>query len=158
MKFDVYCDGGLVGPNPSRRGGTWAYCWVRRTVRIRTRSGVVTPDDLDVEAVTNNHTELLAAVLALESVPPDWSGTLFTDSRITACRLARRDVPFRGTPPWLVQRARALAGRFKIVLVGGHPTELELMIGYRKGSRLPVSEHNVACDKMCTLAAKSARG
>lgn len=146
-----------MGPNPSPIGGTWAYCWVQRDLRIRKRSGAVTPEDLGVEAVTNNMTELLAAILALESVPAGWDGTLYTDSRVTACRLKSVQAGQNGTPIWMAERCRKLAGKYRIALLAGHPTELDLIRGIHREKRLPVSEHNVACDRMCTLAGKSLR-
>ena len=64
----IFCDGGVIGPNPSPIGGTWAWCWVHDDVMIKHEYGVVEPCDLGLTKITNNHTELLAAVRALESL------------------------------------------------------------------------------------------
>ena len=152
----VYCDGGLIGPNPSPKGGTWAYVWVDdHNVRILSRSGLVRPDDLGVDRVTNNHTELFAAILALESVKAGqgWTGTLFTDSKVTRDRLSRlsRGMTVNDCPQWMVDRARVLCvdRQWSVVLMAGHPTRKELMAGRRKRNGLPTSEHNVECDRLC---------
>ena len=63
----LYTDGGVIGQNPSLIGGTWAWCLVDASGEMRRHAvGWLTPAELDAEAVTNNHTELLALVLGLD--------------------------------------------------------------------------------------------
>ena len=152
----VYCDGGVIGPNPSAIGGTWAWCWVDSYGnRYRHAGGVVTPLRLGVEKVTNNVTELLAAVRLLLSLPDDWHGTLWTDSQVTLYRLTRPEAGMTGVPERLAELLReVLKGKsMNVVLCGGHPTKEELRGGFRKRNGLPVSRHNVFCDHLCNRAA-----
>lgn len=157
----IYCDGGVIGRNPSFHGGTWCYCWVdEEGKRIKSASGVVTPQEVEsIERITNNFTELLAALKALESVPKDWSGILYTDSKITMGRITRGS-KFNGIPNDM--RLRTLDIRrnrnYKVVLVAGHPTRLELENGVRARNGLPTSIHNCFCDEECGKRAKDFLG
>jgi ribonuclease HI len=162
----LYSDGGCVGPNPSPRGGTWAWCLVGPDGgREEEASGFVTPAEAGVETVTNNYAELLAAVLALESRPAGWSGVLHTDSQITLYRVERRPPdrkPARmaGIPDNLAARLEAVKARlgdYRLVLLGGHPTRAELAAGRRRDG-LPCSPHNVYCDLLCSRAAREETG
>lgn len=145
----IYCDGGVVGPNPSKVGGTWCWCWVEYGKILKYASGIVTPEDLGMDYITNNITELYAALRGLESVPHDWGGVLFSDSkctllRITTCR------KWRGVPGWLRDRVRKRreGRKYATGLLCGHPTRAELASGFgRRG--YPVSKFNVFCDKEC---------
>jgi ribonuclease HI len=153
----VYCDGGVIGRNPSPHGGTWAWLHVSAIGGELDRdSGIVTPKDVGLPTVTNNMTELLAALFAMEAVPEGWSGTIYTDSHVTELRIERRHSSQKpasmvGIPPLLVERvrkARARLGDFKVVLLGGHPTIDEVRMGRRRDG-FPCSAHNVRCDQMC---------
>jgi ribonuclease HI len=159
----LYSDGGCVGPNPSPRGGTWAWCLVGPGgEREQEASGFVTPDQAGLPAVTNNYAELLAAVLALESRPAGWSGVLHTDSQVTLNRVrrqpaGRKSPGMAGIPGDLAARldaARARLGEYRVVLLGGHPTLGELAAGRRRDG-LPCSPHNVHCDLLCSRAARN---
>lgn len=152
----AYCDGGVIGPNPSRMGVTWAYCWVGAgDVRLSAASGVVEPADFGMEKLTNNHSELYAAVRCLEALGPDWRGTLHTDSLVTLNRLVRRQPGFENCPQWLINRTLAVRRHRKwdVLLVAGHPTKDEIRTGFARRNGLPVSQWNVLCDKLCTAAA-----
>lgn len=159
----IYSDGGVIGRNPSPRGGTWAYCLVdARNRRCGHDNGVVTPDEVGLPAISNNLTEFLAALRGLEAVPDGWSGTLWTDSEVTCSRLVGgRCSPSLPDEFW--ERARAAFRRLGPVvvnLVGGHPKPHELARGYRTvptiggRRRLPVSHHNVFCDRLCGEAGR----
>lgn len=154
--LDLYCDGGIIGRNPSKFGGTWAWCLIRGGRKIRYGSGIVTPKDIGMPFVTNNLTELLAAVRALESTGELL--TLWTDSKVTMYRLQnglrRND---SSVPPWLRKRTQKLHNnqQWQIKLVAGHPTKEELTDGKSKRNGLIVSVWNVWCDRECSqLAAK----
>lgn len=151
----IYTDGGLIGVNPSSIGGTWAWVWIKRGQVINQGEGVVTPEELGVSTVTNNVTELLAAVKALQSVPPGWDGTLFTDSRVTLLRITT-SYRFAGVPDFLKQATLFLRRErnYMVQLIGGHPTRKELAEGRRARNGLPVSPWNVLCDETCTKLAK----
>lgn len=148
----LYCDGGVIGRNPSSVGGTWAWVHVADDGRTRTcsDSGSVTPIDVGLPTVTNNLTELLAAVRGLESLPDEWDGTVYTDSMITKHRLTGSR-KFVGIPEWLVERLRfvqARLGQYRVVLLGGHPTVADLARGSRSDGT-PVSPHNAFVDRLC---------
>jgi ribonuclease HI len=154
----VYTDGGLAGRNPSPIAGTWAWCWVGEIdERVKWASGVVLPCELGVREVTNNQTELVAAVLSLEALPEhgqrvEW----YTDSLVTLIRLTNGQKWQNISKAW---KDRALAVRCRIgraVLLAGHPSEADLRAGWHKKKRLPVSTHNRFCDKQCQKEAKRA--
>lgn len=153
----LFTDGGVVGRNPSRRGGTWAWCIVVNDAIVRRGSGIVTPSDLDREEVTNNDTEAFAAVRGLRyvlSLDPDWNGEWWTDSHVTLCRLTSS--PLHKMPPWLQKIAASLRrGRTYVpVLCAGHPTTKEITTGRRSRNGLPTSIWNKWCDEECTKIAR----
>lgn len=158
----LYCDGGVIGPNPSKLGGTWAWCLVAGGEIVRFGSGIVAPDDVGVEAVTNNHTELIAAIRALSAVHPGWRGVIHSDSLVTIRRMTGRHASFNGVPPAIESKAHAirrrmtLCGRVRFVLLGGHPTKEELRVGRnRKGH--PTSKWNCWADEECNRLAAEFR-
>jgi hypothetical protein len=149
----LYADGGVIGRNPSPVGGTWAWCLVdRHGQRIRSRAGAILPRDAQVEAITNNLTELLALVCGLEEVPTGWGGTVYSDSWVSLQRVFLA-AKLNNVPPWLVTRLHALQSSghlaaMRYVLLDGHPTQAQLASGVGKRGN-PVSEHNVWCDRAC---------
>lgn len=151
---EIFADGGVVAVNPSPTGGMWAYVLVDAAGRrIGEQAGTLTPDEAGLPAITNNVTELLAAVRAMQAVPDGWAGVLWTDSRLTMMRV-RRDDPekkLKGVPGWLKREltaARARLGEYRVELLGGHPTRIELANGRRRDGK-PVSVHNVYVDRLC---------
>lgn len=156
----VYADGGVIGANPSPIGGTWAWCFVNAdNQRIHTASGVVLPRT-SCPLITNNLTEFLAVVKALEALPEGWSGTVYSDSQVTIGRI------FWGwkqnnLPLVLLRQANAAIARLDFqrctaVLLDGHPTRAQLLAGRGKRGNL-VSEHNVWCDLACQREARAYR-
>lgn len=147
----VYSDGGLLSANPSAIGGTWAWCFVGEIgQRLRWESGVVLPSELGCEKVTNNQSELIAAVLGLEAMPDDGECVdWFTDSEVTLWRLTTGKRWANIPGEW---KKRALAVRERIdnaVLLAGHPSAAQLRVGMSREKNLPVSIHNRFCDLMC---------
>lgn len=146
----LYADGGLIGRNPSPIGGTWAWCGVTAGgVRIIERSGSIPAPG--GRPITNNHTEFIAATLALEAMPDGWSGKLYSDSQITLGRLFWRWA-IRNLPKNVYVRGIAALerlGNVEPVLLQGHPTKADLLHGIGAKRGLPVSEHNVWCDQAC---------
>ena len=156
VRESLYCDGGVAGANPSTIGGCWA--WVLVSVggkKLRSASGFVSPDCFGVPKITNNVTELLAAVQALEAVPSYWDGILYTDSMITLYRLTSANPSFNGVPKKLINRVMILRdGRnWKVKHVAGHPTLREIQDGVNSRGQ-PVSKWNRACDLQCRRIAK----
>ena len=153
----IYCDGGMIKQNPSPYGGAWAWCWVRKGKRISSASGIIKPSDLGMETVSNNVMELIAAMRAINSSPPDWSGVLYTDSIVTLHRMTDGK-RFKGIPYSIRLEALDLRRnrKWKVNLVAGHPTRKNLQDGFKNGAygKVRVSEHNVFCDQLCTLRAK----
>lgn len=144
----IYADGGVTGRNPSKIGGTWAWCAVDKNgVRVIEKSGSVKAPASRL--VTNNHTEQIAICLALEAMPENWSGTLYSDSRIAIGRVFF-NWRTENLPRNIAERSKAALlrlGTIKTVLLQGHPTRADLKNGIGKKRGLPVSEHNVWCDK-----------
>jgi ribonuclease HI len=149
----LFADGGVIGANPSAIGGTWAWRWVCETRVLVQHSGVITPRQADLPAITNNLTEMLALVRGLQTLPDAWVGTVYSDSQITLGRIFQ-GWKWKNIPLWLHHDYQQARGRLVnwdqigFVLLQGHPTRAELAAGV--GSRgYPVSEHNVWADKAC---------
>ncbi len=120
----LFCDGGCIGRNPSTIGGTWAWCLISpQDELLEQSSGIITPEKAKMPKITNNLTELLAAVEALSSVVSQWDGTIYTDSKVTYHRLHGSSA-FTGIPLWLRQKTENLrrGRRWKVQLLGGHPS------------------------------------
>jgi len=125
--------------------------------RTRHAFGYITPADLGMPAVSNNHTELLALVLGLEALPAGWTGTVYSDSWVSLQRVFLA-AKLANVPPWLVERLQTLqkSGALKqmtYTLLDGHPTRAELAAGIGKRGHM-VSEHNVWCDQQCSAIAR----
>jgi ribonuclease HI len=155
----LYADGGVISRNPSPIGGTWAWCLVQtdgdNEGQMRTGSGVIPATEGYGGSVSNNVSELVAAVSALESVPAFWRGTLCSDSQVTLGRLFL-GWPLRGVPEPLVKRLRRVQLRLqddlehvRSQLLQGHPTKADLERGAGAKRGLPVSQWNVWCDRRC---------
>lgn len=171
----VFCDGGVVGANPSTIAGTWAWCAVDDTdFQVSFGSGFIPAKDVPGSSISNNQTEWYAAMRALAGMAPAWSGELVSDSQITLNRLAhlyqhRNHQPSFLTVPvnldWRWYRAvydsfRTL-GSVTFRHVKGHPTRVDLGRGHTlddAGERkYDVSRHQVWCDIECTRQATLAR-
>jgi hypothetical protein len=89
--LEVYADGGCLGKNPSPLGGTWAWVHVGRGGAVLARgSGVIRAGvGFYGATVSNNVSEFVALLLAIESLPGGWSGPAFTDSNGTLLRFQR---------------------------------------------------------------------
>ena len=154
----LYTDGGVIGQNPSPIGGTWAWCLVDASGEMRRHAfGRITPAELGAEAVTNNHTELLALVLGLEALDADFAGTVYSDSWVSLQRVFRA-AKLNNVPQWLIDRLQALqkSGRLAnldYTLLDGHPTRAQLEAGIGKRGN-PVSKWNVWCDEQCSAIAR----
>lgn len=154
----VYADGGVILKNPSSIGGTWAFCAVDVAGNhVIEQGGVVIGSN--ERPITNNITEQIAIVKALEAMPDGWSGTVYSDSQIALGRVFKG---WRGKnlPSNVIERTQKAIkrmGRIKPVLLKGHPTQKQLKEGFaHKGRRTtPVSIHNVWCDKACTEQARN---
>lgn len=147
----VYADGGVIGSSRSAVGGAWAWCHVTaKNVAIRQESGLLFPTSAWPD-ITNNYSEYVAAVRAIEALPEGWIGHIYLDSRITIGRLASGWAT-NGLPDKLVARGVRAIGRLGGTfwhLLDGHPTKEQLRT--RVGSRgNPVSLHNVWADEECT--------
>jgi ribonuclease HI len=147
----VYADGGVIRQNPSPYGGTWAFCFTNSFgYRLKTGSGLLRPEKLGQEEVSNNTSEFAAVTYALRALPDGWSGLIHTDSKVTINRFWG-DGTEAGLPRgWFKAARKSLTrlGELTPVLLGGHPNRAELAAGVRKDG-LPVSEHNVWCDEEC---------
>lgn len=161
----VYTDGGIIGSNPSAIGGTWSAVFVSGNALVAERSGVILPNDvwrkedgightkLVTATIENNIAETIAIMLALESLPAGWRGTLYGDN-LNSIRRAR-DLKIKDAVPKFI-KDRLLKVRETVapafVLLGGHPTLAEVEAGARSDGK-PVSRWNVRADKLCREAA-----
>ena len=152
----IYADGGVISRNPSKLGGTWCYVWVdAKGNQLQYSRGIVTPEEAGLDSITNNYTELLAVVKALQSVNKDWRGVLYTDSKVTLTRVTVGH-SFKAIPNAMRLEVLSLRrGRgWQVSLLGGHPTKDELKQGFKRKNKLPVSKWNVFCDEQCKQLAK----
>lgn len=153
----IFCDGGVIAKNPSIHGGTWCFAWAssRTSKVVYHESGIITPEELELKTITNNVTELYAAMKALESVGKGWKGTLFTDSMVTIHRL-NDSKAFNGIPNWIRIKILELRRfkKWKTIHVKGHPTQKHLESGMHPSGR-PVHKVNVFCDEQCTQLASN---
>ena len=158
--LDLFTDGGVIGMNPSPIGGTWAFCLVDSAgERVTCDSGVITPVEAGLPAITNNLTELLAIVNGRKALPYAWSGTIYSDSWVSLQRVFHA-AKLANVPPWLVARLQTLQrdgwfGGCGWQLLDGHPTKAQLAAGVGKRGGM-VSIHNVFCDAECTRLARQA--
>ncbi len=151
---ELWCDGGVILVNPSPNGGTWAWVFLRNGQRAQHGSGLILPELFGIPKITNNLSELYAAVRALEFAGAGWPGTLWTDSLITLRRLTTSS-RFRGIPQWLRLRVLDLrrGRKYDVQLCGGHPTKKDLRHGMLARNGLPCSQWNDWCDRECTRLA-----
>ena len=154
----LFCDGGVIKKNPSKIGGTWA-CKIVNGSAVGTFSGVITPAEAHVAAVTNNLTEMFALVNGLMRLDWNWVGTIYSDSQITIGR-AKLGWKWKNIPQWLYELFGREAARhhdywdsIQWVLLGGHPTKKDLERGFRD-DMAPVHINNVWCDQECQRLAK----
>ncbi len=128
----IYADGGMIGANPSKKGGTWAFSMNDdRDDQIHHESGLLLPVDIGQDFVTNNITELWAVMVALERLPDRWTGTVFSDSNCTLGRIRRfKNTKYTGVPLFMRERFVAVCRRMGKI-----------------GSK--VSRWNVFCDDLC---------
>lgn len=161
MTANLYCDGGCVKANPSPIGGTWAFVIVSKEGEEQMRgSGFISASQVGLPYVTNNYTELLAAVEGLEQMPEGWDGFVLTDSNVTRCRILPScpNPKMNGIPVDLQRRltfCKNRLGRYGVILLSGHPTKNQLAEGFGK-HHLPVSKWNVLCDDLCRKAGQAA--
>ena len=151
--ISAYCDGGVIGRNPSSIGGTWAYVFVdENDQKVAGSSNRVLVGDAPwlMPRITNNFTELLGALKAMEALPDGWDGTIYTDSQVTYRRIIRGS-SFAGIPSCMEEMVRHHRKRLshRVVLISGHPSEKDLRLGVTKKGRM-CSKWNVACDRQCT--------
>lgn len=148
----AYCDGSTVGPNPSPRGGCWAWCHVSGDRMVRHGGGEIIPSQIGLPRITNNLTEMLAALECLEALPDGWDGTLWSDSWVTLCRIRKGSrSPMAGVPKPFLARLQVIhgsLGNFILKLLAGHPSKADLAVGYNSRG-VPVSRHNAWCDAEC---------
>ena len=151
---DLFVDGGVCGKNGQAQAGTWAWCLVKDDQIVRSASGFVTVEDVvPYTHVTNNVTELIALVYALEAMPQGWSGQVFTDSQNALHRVCD-GWAMNNVPQWLQDRVRKVLwhlGKSGFTLLGGHPERCSLKeqeAGIRQDG-LPLSKWNAWCDGQC---------
>lgn len=154
----LYCDGGVVWDGKSGAssiGGTWAFCAIDAEDRfVFGRYGFVPATE--TKKVTNQHTEQIAIVLALEAMLDGWSGTVCSDSLI-ALRRVFKNGRTNNLPKNIIDRSRVAlrrVGKVEMMLLEGHPTKKCLSAGVGKKRGHPVSKWNVWCDRACNHAKK----
>ncbi|MDR3572831.1 MAG: hypothetical protein P4L50_03135 [Anaerolineaceae bacterium] len=149
----LFCDGGVVGKNPSEIGGTWAFRLLTDGIVTCEKSGHITPEDAQMPVVTNNLTEMIALIKGLQNTPTDWIGTVCSDSQVTLGRVFQ-GWKWNGIPLWMHKQFQQIVkehtnwDKIDYVRLDGHPTKEQLKSGIGKRGG-PVSIHNQWCDKAC---------
>lgn len=153
----LVCDGGVVGKNPSDFGGSWAYAAIDENDElVFSNSGFHKTED---RPTTNNHTELIAAIEALEAMPDKWSGLLVSDSQITLGRIFQ-GWRWKNVPQEYILRLRKVMSRLGDVRgmhVDGHATKAHLESGIGKRGN-PVDKWNNFVDGLCTEVCNKVKG
>ncbi len=151
----LYADGGVIKKNPSPFGGTWAFCGVNAAGERVIEQGGAVPTRDQAHPITNNQTEQIAIIKALEAMPEGWTGTIHSDS-FTALSRVFENASVRNLPKSIQMRthaAKARLGKVNWVLMKGHPSQAQLAAGEAPSSggkrMLPVSAHQVWCDEEC---------
>lgn len=157
----LFCDGGVISRNPSTIGGTWAWVLVKDGAEVARDSGVINPEFLERNVVTNNNTELYALCQGINKLSDGWAGKVASDSGIALGWV------FRGFKTDLVphrlmiyrsglEAVRKRADGLPWVNLAGHPMPSDLAAGKRlsKTPNLPVSKWNVLCDALCSQAGR----
>jgi hypothetical protein len=106
-----------------------------------------------IEPITNNFTEFLAMLHALEAMGEGWSGYVYCDSMLTLGRFFQ-GWKNKNIPDEFIVRAQLAVkrlGKITPVHISGHPTKKDLVKGMTKSGR-PVSKWNEYVDKLCTEA------
>ena len=162
----LYCDGGVIGQNPSPHGGSWAWVQVAGdgATRLKKACGIVKAPYHGLDTISNNIAELLAAVYGMASLPDGWSGTIYTDSQVTELRIQIRSkdqkpAKMRGVPHQLIREVcqqKERLGNYRVVLLAGHPTVEDMRRGTAREG-VPISIHNVLCDRLCSEQARIER-
>lgn len=166
----VTADGGCRLCNPSPWGGMWAFRYTDAAGSVVAQaSGVVTvAEAFPLTTVTNNFTETLALLLALEGMPAGWSGVARTDS-LNAIRVFqnyRDPKKVAAQTVWLpldiIARVRAVRerlGPFTYELLAGHPDKVKGAVARLEAGETVISDrgypfciHNHWCDKSCQAA------
>ena len=129
----IFTDGGVIKKNPSAIGGTWAFvCVDAQNEKIYEESGVVPAPN--GKSITNNQTEIIAIIKALEAMPENWNGILFSDSKISLGRVFE-GWKMEGLTTNIIARAIAAKNRagkdVKPILLQGHPTKKMLVFKSR---------------------------
>lgn len=123
--IDLYTDGGVIIKNPSKIGGTYAWALVEpnRDRLLSFGSGIFTPKWMDKKEVTNNHTELVAALYGVREAKDRgiqitrW----YSDSEVTLGRISK-GWALKNVPEWMVCLLQDLRPGFGIqcIHVDGH--------------------------------------
>lgn len=158
----VVADGGCRLKNPSDVGGMWAFRHIDDEGRVTRQSyGVILVEDVfPLTTVTNNLTETLALLLALEALPDAWNGLVCSDSQNAIRVFQNPNKDREHLTADVLARCRAVCkrlGKLSFKLLCGHPTKDEIrrmeagetVVGERG---YPYCLHNVWCDTACRLA------
>ena len=157
----IYTDGGTIGHPPSRKGGVWAYVAVSRKGKVLDcKSGLVTPEELGLTAISADMIELYAVLMALSKFN-DRAGTIITDSENIKRKLTSPDGSLYGVSDDIQKMFVEAKKRFKvdpwfIKLAVGHPTAIQLKHGTTFRGRI-CSRWHMLCDKLCNDTKKQYR-
>lgn len=152
--LNIYCDGGVILKNPSTYGGTWAYVFVENGQIIKQESGFVPCPDGKV--ITNNLTEQIAIIKALEFLGAGTHAVIYSDSQ-TALGRTFDNWRRKNLPKNVCDRLDAVIIKHKGFITGtlvkGHATKKEISEGISKKG-LPTSKYNTIVDELCGEEAK----
>jgi hypothetical protein len=158
----VIADGGVVLKNPSSIGGMWAF-------RIRADDGSIWSegDGIVLKSgyphlpyISNNFTEVMAILMAMEGLPFGWKGEIRSDSRVALATClhgkAKTWLPGRLNDLLRENRKRFVLRDIVWTLLAGHPTKAEqkrMIAGEIVKSKrgYPFDLDNVWCDEQCRV-------
>jgi len=157
IPVEIICDGGVVGKNPSDFGGTYGWVAIDNEDEIVFQGSGF--HKTEGQPTTNNHTEYIAAIHALEAMPVGWSGTFTSDSQITLGRLFSGWKTKNLPDEYVIRANKALKRLGKVTPkhVKGHVTKQEMEDGISKKGHA-VSKWNDYVDDLCQKESKKIKG
>lgn len=151
----IWTDAGLLSRNPSDKGSVWAGVYVGQGGNVlMTKKGHLLCNQT-LPSITSHVAELYAIIRALDSVPSEWTGEVYSDNE-TAIGWYFQTYKVNALPALVLREMLTSRNRLfnfpkiEFAVCKSNPTQKELM--YKRaldGTDMPVSIYNKMADKIC---------